>query len=50
MAQKAQTLYIDDLDGSTADGTVRFGRRYARIKYSIRHNMRERAQPEVMVS
>jgi len=25
MAQKAHTLYIDDLDGSTADGTVRFG-------------------------
>lgn len=25
MAQKAQTLYIDDLDGSAADGTVRFG-------------------------
>ena len=25
MAQKIQTLYIDDLDGSEADGTVRFG-------------------------
>ena len=25
MAQKVQTLYIDDLDGSDADGTVRFG-------------------------
>jgi nucleoid-associated protein Lsr2 len=25
MAQKVQTLYIDDLDGSEADGTVRFG-------------------------
>jgi Lsr2 len=25
MAQKVQTLYIDDLDGSTAEGTVRFG-------------------------
>ena len=25
IAQKAQTLYIDDLDGSAADGTVRFG-------------------------
>ena len=25
MAQKIQTLYIDDLDGSQADGTVRFG-------------------------
>ena len=25
MAQKIQTLLIDDLDGSQADGTVRFG-------------------------
>ena len=25
MAQKVQTLYIDDLDGSQAEGTVRFG-------------------------
>jgi Lsr2 len=25
MAQKVQTLFIDDLDGSQADGTVRFG-------------------------
>ena len=25
MAQKIQTLYIDDLDGSQTDGTVRFG-------------------------
>ena len=25
MAQKIQTLFIDDLDGSAADGTVRFG-------------------------
>jgi len=25
MAQKVQTLLIDDLDGSEADGTVRFG-------------------------
>jgi nucleoid-associated protein Lsr2 len=25
MAQKVQTLFIDDLDGSEADGTVRFG-------------------------
>jgi hypothetical protein len=25
MAQKIQTLIIDDLDGSQADGTVRFG-------------------------
>ena len=25
VAQKIQTLYIDDLDGSPAEGTVRFG-------------------------
>ena len=25
MAQKVQTLFIDDLDGSAADGTARFG-------------------------
>jgi Lsr2 len=25
MAQKIQTLFIDDLDGSEADGTIRFG-------------------------
>jgi hypothetical protein len=25
MAQKIQTLFIDDIDGSDADGTVRFG-------------------------
>jgi hypothetical protein len=25
VAQKIQTLLIDDLDGSEADGTVRFG-------------------------
>jgi hypothetical protein len=25
MAQKVQTIFIDDIDGSEADGTVRFG-------------------------
>jgi hypothetical protein len=25
VAQKVQTLYVDDLDGSAAEGTVRFG-------------------------
>ena len=25
MAQKVQTLFVDDIDGSTAEGTVRFG-------------------------
>ena len=25
MAQKVQTLFIDDIDGGEAEGTVRFG-------------------------
>jgi hypothetical protein len=25
LAQRIQTLYVDDIDGSEADGTVRFG-------------------------
>ena len=25
MAQKIETLFIDDIDGSAAEGTVRFG-------------------------
>jgi hypothetical protein len=25
VAQKVQTLFIDDIDGSAAEGTVRFG-------------------------
>ena len=25
MAQKVQTLFVDDIDGSDADGTIRFG-------------------------
>ena len=25
MAQKIQTVFVDDLDGSEAEGTVRFG-------------------------
>jgi hypothetical protein len=25
MAQKIQTLFIDDIDGSEAEGTIRFG-------------------------
>ena len=25
MAQKVQTLFVDDLDGSEAEGTIRFG-------------------------
>jgi len=33
VAQKIQTLFIDDLDGSTAEGTVRFG--LDRTEYEI---------------
>ncbi len=33
MAQKMQILYTDDLDGSEADGTVRFG--YDGTEYEI---------------
>ena len=33
MAQKVQTLFIDDIDGSAADGTVRFG--LDRTEYEI---------------
>jgi hypothetical protein len=25
VAQKVQTLFVDDIDGSDADGTIRFG-------------------------
>ena len=25
MAQKVQTLFVDDIDGSAAEGTIRFG-------------------------
>ncbi len=25
MAQKVQTLFVDDIDGTAADGTIRFG-------------------------
>ena len=40
MAQKVQTLYIDDIDGGEADGTVRFaldGAEYE-IDLSSKHN------------
>lgn len=33
MAQRTQILYTDDIDGSAADGTVRFG--YAGTDYEI---------------
>jgi hypothetical protein len=32
MAQKVQILFIDDLDGSEADGTVRFGSTVATMR------------------
>jgi len=33
MAQQMQVLYIDDIDGSEADGTVKFG--YSGTEYEI---------------
>ena len=38
MAQKIQTLFIDDIDGGTAEGTVRFG--LDGTEYEIRLNAR----------
>jgi hypothetical protein len=40
MAQKIQTLFIDDIDGGDADGTVRFGLDGAEyeIDLSAKHN------------
>jgi hypothetical protein len=35
MAQKIQTLLIDDLDGSEAEGTVRFGLDGSEVEYSL---------------
>ena len=35
MAQKIQTLYIDDLDGGKAEGTVRFGLDGARYEIDL---------------
>ena len=39
MAQKVQTLFIDDIDGSAAEGTVRFGLDGAEyeIDLNVRH-------------
>jgi nucleoid-associated protein Lsr2 len=39
MAQKIQTLFIDDIDGGEADGTVRFGLdgTYYEIDLNARH-------------
>jgi hypothetical protein len=45
MAQKIQTLFIDDIDGGEADGTVRFaldGAEYE-IDLSAKHNEELRA-------
>lgn len=33
MAQKTQILYVDDIDGSEAEGTLRFG--YSGVDYEI---------------
>jgi hypothetical protein len=40
MAQKIQTLFIDDIDGGEADGTVRFGLDGAdyEIDLSVKHS------------
>ena len=45
MAQKIQTLFIDDIDGGEADGTVRFGLDGAEyeIDLSAKHNEELRA-------
>jgi hypothetical protein len=52
MAQKIQTLFIDDIDGGEADGTVRFGldgTEYE-IDLSSRHNDELRAALGTYVS
>jgi hypothetical protein len=45
MAQKIQTLFIDDIDGGEAEGTVRFGLDGAEyeIDLNARHNQELRA-------
>ena len=45
MAQKIQTLFIDDIDGGEADGTIRFGLDGAEyeIDLSARHSEELRA-------
>ena len=52
MAQKIQTLFIDDIDGGAADGTVRFaldGAEYE-IDLSAKHNDELRATLGTYVS
>ncbi len=52
MAQKIQTLFIDDIDGGEADGTVRFaldGAEYE-IDLSAKHNEEFRAALGTYVS
>jgi hypothetical protein len=38
VAQKTQILYVDDIDGSEAEGTLRFG--YSGVDYEIDLNQR----------
>ena len=49
MAQKIQTLFIDDLDGSEAEGTVRFGLDGADYEIDLNkahaHELREALEP-----
>lgn len=48
MAQKVQTLFIDDIDGSTAEGTVRFG--LDGTEYEIDLNTEHARQPRTPCS
>jgi Lsr2 len=42
MAQRTQVLYVDDIDGSDAEGTVRFG--LGGVDYEIDLNKKHAAQ------
>ena len=48
MAQKIQTLFIDDIDGSEADGTVRFGLDGAEYEIDLnsKHDEELRVRPQ----
>jgi hypothetical protein len=52
VAQKVQTLFIDDIDGGEAEGTVRFGLDDAEyeIDLSARHNEELRAALGIYVA
>jgi hypothetical protein len=47
MAQKVQTIFIDDLDGSQADGTVRFGLECATRRCCFRMEVGDLHRPAV---